>query len=218
MFLKKHLIFLLILILSISCKNRNADSENALTDDQKLSSNKNLYTDYPSYTPSGKVNVVVEIPSGTIAKYEYDKTDNSFKVEKIEGKDRLVQYLGYPGNYGFVPRTLLSEEKGGDGDPLDVIILGPAEKQGAIIECDIIGVLKMLDSHEQDDKLIALSANSPFNSIMSIDQLDEKYPGVTTIISTWFANYKGVGVVEVIGFKDEIIANEIIKEAVANYK
>ena len=48
-------------------------------------------------------------------------------------KPREVKYLGYPGNYGMIPRTLLPKELGGDGDPLDVIVLGPAVERGS---CD----------------------------------------------------------------------------------
>ena len=30
-----------------------------------------------------------------------------------------------PFNYGFIPQTVLPSENGGDGDALDVIVLGP---------------------------------------------------------------------------------------------
>lgn len=40
------------------------------------------------------------------------------KWEFKKGKPRVVSYLGYPGNYGMIPKTLLSKESAGDGDPL----------------------------------------------------------------------------------------------------
>ena len=52
-----------------------------------------------------------------------------------DGKPRIVKYLGYPGNYGMVPKTLLPENLGGDGDPLDVIVLGPQVERGSVIKC-----------------------------------------------------------------------------------
>ena len=43
---------------------------------------------------------------------------------------RIVNYLGYPGNYGMIPRAFLPKNLGGDGDPLDVLLLGPSIKRG----------------------------------------------------------------------------------------
>ncbi len=91
------------------------------------------------------VRVVVEIPTGSTQKWEVEKPSGDLKWEFEHGKPRAIQYLGYPGNYGMVPKTLLSEENGGDGDPLDVLVLGPAVPRGSIVEVKIIGLLKMLD-------------------------------------------------------------------------
>ena len=41
-----------------------------------------------------------------------------------DGKERIIQFLPYPGNYGFIPETLA-----GDGDPIDVIDLDEAEEK-----------------------------------------------------------------------------------------
>jgi len=60
----------------------------------------------------------------------------------------------------MIPQTLLSKENGGDGDPLDVIILGPSISRGSVVKAHLIGVLKLLDGGEQDDKLIAIIDNS----------------------------------------------------------
>ena len=56
----------------------------------------------------------------------------------INNKPRIINYLGYPANYGMIPKTLLKKENGGDGDPLDVIVLGPPESKGSIVKCKII--------------------------------------------------------------------------------
>src|SRR5512138_660118 len=75
----------------------------------------NLYVDIPALNPDGTVNAVIEIPAGTNAKFETDTATGRIFWEFKKGKPRIVDYPGYPGNYGMVPRTL-----GGDGDPLDV--------------------------------------------------------------------------------------------------
>ncbi len=168
----------------------------------------------------GTARAIVEIPTGTSAKWEVSKDDpKAVYWEYKNGEPRVVNYLGYPGNYGAIPGTALPKELGGDGDPLDVIILSQAIPRGEIVDVRIIGVLKMLDGGEQDDKLIAvLAEESPFSHIESISQLDKEFPGVSDIIDTWFANYKGPdGGMESQGFEDAESAIAVLKAAAGNY-
>ena len=164
------------------------------------------------------IRVVVEIPTGSTQKWEVEKSSGNLEWEFRNGKPRVVKYLGYAGNYGMVPRTLLSEEHGGDGDPLDVLVLGPAVPRGSIIEVRIIGLLKMLDKGEHDDKLIAVLSNDSFNKVDTIKDLDEKFPGVTTIIETWFANYKGQKKITTHGYAGRKKANKVLAQALNDYK
>jgi inorganic pyrophosphatase len=179
---------------------------------------KHFLHDYEPYSESGTVNVVVEIPAGTLEKWEVDKTDGSMKLEFIGQNPRIVQYLAYPGNYGMIPKTILPLEQGGDGDPLDVIVLGEASLRGAVIDCKVIGVMLMRDNGEQDDKLIAVKSNSPFFNINSIAELNEKFPGVSDILKIWFLNYKGVGKIEVSGFAEKEAAEKILSTAIHEFK
>ena len=103
----------------------------------------------------------------------------------------MINYLAYPANYGMIPQSILPKDKGGDGDPLDVIILGERIERGQLIKCHLVGMLSLLDDGEQDDKLIAVPMSGPFSEIRDITDLNNKYPGVVTIIETWFSNYKG---------------------------
>ena len=76
--------------------------------------------------------------------------------------------MQYPANYGFIPRTL-SE----DGDPLDVLVLcnEPIDPL-VLVQCYPIGVLTMLDSGEQDEKIIAIPFKDPtYNTYHSIEEL-----------------------------------------------
>jgi len=57
------------------------------------------------------------------------KPDGIMKWAFEDGKPRVIKYLAYPGNYGMIPRTLLPKELGGDGDPLDIIMLGPLSRE-----------------------------------------------------------------------------------------
>jgi|TARA_B100001964_G_C14259472_1_gene614475 inorganic pyrophosphatase len=163
----------------------------------------------------GSVQMVVEIPTGTIEKWEMSKIDGKLYWEKENDVPRLINYLAYPGNYGFVPGTLLDETRGGDGDPLDVILLGPAIARGSIVSITIVSVLKLMDSGERDDKLIAV----PFESLLSdISNIEDMRNGMKEILETWFENYKGSGLIESLGFQDRHSARKILENAVQEYE
>ncbi len=173
------------------------------------------------FNKDGTIRAIVEIPTGTSAKWEVSK-DNPKAVywEYKNDVPRIVKYLGYPGNYGSIPGTALPKELGGDGDPLDVLVLGQAAPRGEIIDVRLIGVLKMLDDGEQDDKLIAvLTKNSPFAHIESMAQLDSEFPGVSQIVGIWFENYKGPdGGMKSLGFEEVKSARAVLDAAAAHFK
>jgi len=160
-----------------------------------------------------KVDMLVEIPAGTNNKFEYNKVNQQIEQDSINGEARIISYLSYPGNYGMIPNTLLSKSEGGDGDPLDIIAIGPAVPKGTLLNCRIVGVLKLLDDGEQDDKLIAIGENSSIYEISSFMELNSSYPGISEIINIWFTNYKGNKKVEALGFGDEIEAANIYEKA-----
>lgn len=187
-----------------------------LTDPLTLTASYDLMA-LPAITSSDEVNALIEIPTGTSAKWEMNK-DNTKQViwELKNDKPRIVNYLGYPGNYGTIPGTALPKELGGDGDPLDVLVLGQSLPRGEVVSVRLIGVLKMLDDGEQDDKLIAvITEDSPFSHIESMKQLDSEYPGVTEIVRLWFENYKGPnGGMEAQGFADHQEAMQVLVQAI----
>ena len=55
----------------------------------------------------------------------YNKETKQVEIELVNDNPRIINYLGYPANYGMIPETLLSRNNGGDGDPLDIVVLGP---------------------------------------------------------------------------------------------
>lgn len=106
---------------------------------------------------------VIEIKKGSKKKYELDKASGCIILDRI-----LYTSMQYPANYGFIPLTL-SE----DGDPLDVLVLcnEPIDPL-VLVQCYPIGVLTMLDSGEQDEKIIAIPFKDPtYNTYHSIEEL-----------------------------------------------
>jgi inorganic pyrophosphatase len=187
-------------------------------DPYTLSSPNNLLRHSLSRDLSGNIQAVIEVPAGRTEKWEVDKKDGNLKWDFKKGKPRFLKYIGYPGNYGMVPRTLLSKDSGGDGDPLDILLLGPPLKRGEVVSAKLIGVLKLLDDSEQDDKLIAVQFNSPLKKSDSIEELDERFPGITQILELWFTNYKGNGKMKSNGFGDREEAERILNEAADHFE
>jgi len=178
---------------------------------------KNFLSGYPP-TVGDRVQAVVEIPTGYVDKWEVKNEDGLLHWDMKNGKPRKVKYLGYPCNYGMVPQTVLSKARGGDGDPLDILVLGEAVPRGSVVEVKVIGLFRMHDDGELDVKLVAVRENTPFAEVASIAELQEKFPGVTTIVETWFGNYKGPGVIKTEGFGDVDEATNILNGAVADYR
>ena len=99
--------------------------------------------------------VFIEIEQGGKNKYEIDKETSLIILDRV-----LFTATYYPMNYGFIPRSYSA-----DGDPLDVFVLcsQPIEKM-RLVRCYPIGVIKMIDGNELDQKIIAIPFGDPQNN------------------------------------------------------
>ncbi len=98
------------------------------------------------------VTAVIEVPKGSKTKYELDKKSGLIRVDRV-----LFSSVHYPANYGFIPQTYCE-----DHDALDILVLGQETVVPlAIMVARPIGVMKMLDQGEADDKIIAVHADDP---------------------------------------------------------
>ena len=98
------------------------------------------------------VNAVIEIPKDSKHKFEIDKESGMLRLDRF-----LFSSVHYPGDYGFIPQTLWY-----DNDPIDIIILTQRPVYPmTLVSAKIIGVLRMIDSGEKDDKLIAVYNTDP---------------------------------------------------------
>lgn len=158
----------------------------------------------PNFIP-----VIIEVPKASKNKYELDKATGLIKVDRV-----LFSSVHYPANYGFIPKTFCE-----DNDPLDVLVLGQEPVHPLSIMCaKPIGVMKMTDEGEADDKIIAVHANDPeYAHYQSIMELPEHR---LAEVKRFFEDYKKLEnkVVVVENFLDAAESKKIILEAIAYYQ
>ena len=152
-------------------------------------------------------NFFVEIPAGTKQKWEVNK-DGILEWEEKNGEKRIVKFLSYPGNYGFIPQTL-----GGDNDPVDVIDLEESVNRGEIVSRKIIGGMYFEDGKDIDIKLIAVDEKGIFSVYESIDQLILEKPDVLEILRSWFMSYKKPGKMVFYRYINKQESQKIIEDA-----
>lgn len=171
-------------------------------------------TALPALTQEGAVVALIEIPAGTNRKIEYDYAEKRFQVDVIDGKDRVINFLPYPGNYGFIPSTHMDEDQGGDGDALDILVISESVATGDTIAVIPIGALMLNDGGEIDTKIIAVPAD-PAKRVMDVTDFETfsvKYSMAKNIIENWFLNYKGLGKTELIGWRNGSFALKEIEK------
>ncbi len=126
------------------------------------------------------INVVIEIQKGSVNKYELDKATGRIFLDRVNG----TASLGYPADYGYVPDTLCD-----DGDPLDALLLiDESVLPGIVVPCRPIGVLKMVDDGEGDEKLICVAADDVTKS--HIQSLEDLGPNFKPMIEHFYSQYK----------------------------
>ena len=204
----KHLLLLLLATVTLACQQ----APKYRTAKQKYTAAE-LYAQ-PTYNDDGSVNMVVEIPAGTSTKIEYDTENERFAPDRIDDKDRVIDFLPYVANYGFVPGTYMDPARGGDGDALDILLLGEAQPTGTLVRVKPIALLNLVDKGEIDTKLVAMPVDTALQT-MRIDSFKDlliNYDGAKRIIETWFLSYKGLGKVTLNGWQDGQAAEQEIEK------
>jgi inorganic pyrophosphatase len=152
---------------------------------------------------------IIEIPKGSMNKYEIDKPTGLLKLDRVLRSD-----VGYPADYGFIPKSY-----GHDGDPLDVLVVSSHRVAPlAIVEARTIGVIRMIDQGEGDDKILAVNPSDPvFGKITDVSQLP---PEKLAEIETFFKTYKlrEGKVVTVEKAEGPEAAKKIIEESLVDYE
>ena len=171
------------------------------------------FTQVPTYGEQG-IHAVIEIPAGTNHKIEYQKGSKDFSVDQIDGQDRIINFLPYPGNYGFIPATEMDIVRGGDGDALDILVLCESLPTATLIETKVIATLLLRDNGEIDTKIIAVPVD-PELRIFDVGDFQDfllHHDAAKRLIETWFLNYKRRGTMELIRWEDDQYALQEIEK------
>lgn len=152
---------------------------------------------------------VIEIPKGGKNKYEMDKETGLLRLDRV-----LYTATHYPANYGFIPRTYAD-----DGDPLDVLVLCQETiVPMTLVQCFPIGVVKMIDGDDIDEKIIAVPFRDPSHA--DYRDISELPHHIMDEIQHFFTVYKSLEnketvVKEVLGRER---AEEIIEHCIKEYE
>jgi inorganic pyrophosphatase len=134
-----------------------------------------VWRDTPPMNEDGTVNGYVEIPRGERRKWEFDMKANARAVDRVMPED----LGGYPVNYGFVPQTVSY-----DGDPFDILILGPPLPGGEVIRTAVVGLMFMEDEKGLDSKVVTSPLSATGQPRFALSAADRKR------IGGYFARYK----------------------------
>jgi len=154
------------------------------------------------------LNAIIEIPRGSRNKYEYVPEYNCFKLDRV-----LASPMHYPTAYGFVPNTLYT-----DGDPLDILVLiDEPTFTGCLIEVRPIGVMRMIDGGQQDDKIVSVALYD--QGYAHYQSLDDMRPHQKVEIEYFYSVYKDLEgkVTRIDGWEGVDYAHKVIREAADRY-
>ncbi len=161
----------------------------------------------PGDYENGEINVVVEIPTGSNHKIEWDRENACFMLDRIE-----PIAFAKPTNYGFIPQTL--DE---DGDELDVLLITDQPlTTGIYTKARVLGVMKFVDDGEVDDKIIAVVADDRNNGdvYQSLEDLPKRLIDQINFHFNHYKDLKKPGTTEVKEFVGLDEAKKVIKDSI----
>ena len=132
-----------------------------------------------------------------------------FRLDRV-----LYSAVHYPGDYGFIPRTL-----GDDGDPLDILVLSTIPFfTGCLVEARPIGLFHLVDRGKADEKVLAVPLGDPYAAGMN--DLSDVPGHYLKEIEHFFRVYKDLegGTTETRGFEGAVAAREAIIRAIGLYQ
>ncbi len=126
---------------------------------------------------------LIEIPAGGQVKYELHPESGRMEVDRF-----LSMPVAYPVNYGILPCTLAE-----DGDHLDVLVLTRIPVlPGALIRVRPVGVLRMVDRGEGDDKILMVPVSAVDPTWDGVRSLEDLPAAEVQRVEAFFQVYKNL--------------------------
>lgn len=165
----------------------------------------------PGDYEKGELNVVIEIPTGSNHKIEWDRERACFMLDRVE-----PVAFAKPCNYGFIPQTL--DE---DGDELDVLMITDQPlTTGIWMKGRILGVMKFVDDGEVDDKIICVPEDDRNNGdrYKTLEDLPKRTLEQIEFHFNHYKDLKKPGTTVVKSFEGIDTAKKVIADAIARYE
>ena len=131
---------------------------------------------------SDAVHVIIDTPKGSRNKFSWSEKWNLFEMTGV-----LPAGAVFPFDFGFIPQT-----RGGDGDPLDVLVLmDEAGTVGCLVRTRLIGVIEAEQTEAgkttRNDRLIGVAMKS--RTDRDYRKLDDLSKRLVDEIEYFFVSY-----------------------------
>ena len=158
----------------------------------------------------GELNVVIEIPTGSNHKIEWDREHACFMLDRVE-----PIAFAKPCNYGFIPQTI--DE---DGDELDALVITDQPlTTGIWLKTRVLGVMKFVDGGEVDDKIIVVPEDDRNNGdkYQTLEDLPKQLIEQIRFHFNHYKDLKTPGSTEVREFAGIDVAKKVIADSIDRY-
>lgn len=172
---------------------------------------------YARYVPSSLLDqqdsagifAVIEIPAGTATIRALDTT--LLEIYPFEGPP--IDFLPFPGNYGFVAGCARVDTVNNTYKPLPVLVLMEAIETGSVIAIHPVAILVLNTMGDPHPIVVAVPADTALQTVKLTTFVDliTEYDAVRSIIQEWFLNYSGRGMFDLTGWRDEHYAGRLIQ-------
>jgi inorganic pyrophosphatase len=174
-----------------------------------LASCKTDYANLPTYSGTRQLQAVIEVPAGNNLQVKYDLKQKEFINDKEAGKDRIIEFLPFPGNFGFIPSTETVKQ----GRGLNIMVLAERIETGKVIEVIPIGLIQLERSGNFEPVIIAVPARPSERTVKAttMAELTENYPAIKEIIKLWFVHHNPTLNTKFVAWRDEKFADKEVQ-------
>ncbi|SNC75068.1 inorganic pyrophosphatase [Hymenobacter gelipurpurascens] len=182
-----------------------------------LASCRTDYTDLPTFSKERHLlQMVVEVPAGTNHEQRYSPATHSFQPLQQAGVERMVEFLPFPGNYGFIPGTRVATAgvNIAADQPLPVLVLAESEAAGTVTEVLPLAMLLLDIDGTLEQIVVAVPARPGQRILPDVTDwatLRRRYPAVRQSLGLWFQHRNLPKPVRIAGWKDEKYAEQQIR-------